>query len=125
MASIRELTQNYIVGVGSMPEIDADRLFESILPMADLLDAETAQKRCARQDFCVAYNELGYYKSINGYIVNENCEDAEKLSAVAKSASDAERTASNRRKKFGKRVNEIVGQIVFDVDDSGNISIAQ
>ena len=73
MASIRELTQRYITEIGFKSEIDADRLFETIYPMADLLDAETAQKRCARQDFCVAYNDLGYYKSINGYIVNEAC----------------------------------------------------
>lgn len=125
MASIRELTQKYIKNIGAPAEIDAEKLFETLFPVSDLLDPASAQKRCARQDFCVAYNELGYYKSYGDYIITEACDDAEKLSAVANRANDDMASANKRYQRFGKRTNQIAGQLVFAVDESGNMSVAQ
>lgn len=57
----------------------------------------------------------GYYRSGEDAVCNEFCEDLDMLRYIAQKANSQARQLERRYVRYGKRVNEISGQMEFDL----------
>ena len=124
MLSVREATLNFLDALGDPAEIDVEEMFKDVLNISTLIEPEEAVMRCARQDFCAAYNTRGYYKISGGLIINKKCNDAKKLANVANNATRRKKEADRRASLFKQRVMECDGQMFFREDEEGNLRYA-
>lgn len=126
MASIRCLVKDYIASHGNPSVIkDVDALYFDVIRSADKPDIGKAIAFYQRNVFRNTLLSLGYYNGGENDAVNVDCDDADKLTYVAYKAKKSIMEAAKRYKRFGYRVNEISGQMVFDVGEDGELVIRE
>ena len=124
MATIRELVKEFIADHDNPSTIiGVNQLREEICETADKPDIEKAIKFYQQNAFTNAMISLGYYRSGEDTVSNDHCEDLDRLRYIAFKANSQLKQVGKRYKRFGKKVNEMSGQRVFDVDESNSLTI--
>ena len=102
--------------LGNPPLITGvNELRKRIIEEADKPDIEKAITFYQVNAFRNALIQLGYYRSGNDVVCNDNCDDVKMLRYIAARANSQIRQFEKRYVRFGKKVNEITGQMEFDL----------
>ena len=116
MATIRELVKEHIADLGNPPSITGINEFRRrVIEDAEKPDVEKAITFYQLNAFRNALISQGYYRSGEDAVCNEFCEDLGMLRYIAQKANSQVKQLERRYVRYGKRVNEISGQMEFDL----------